>query len=926
MSDMSLDLKAPSFAKVIGKFVYYNSRYDSKVKPVSDIVGNKSVIHEFEKILTYADSMSEIESPSIIFQVSLTAKTTKEDPKPVKYVNAKKWGSNYPDGYDGIGWHTVHGNVELLCQLVSRSFITRLGVKHGGNGLDCFVGSQGIQLDLDADPTIDYVATLDILLANQITPNIIHYSPSGNPDNNKLRAIILFDSLITDYQKLTLYIKAVNSLLPNAADQVHDPARLFYGTLLEVPYSYLESVNSFDSTYNHLDSIGKIVEDTPTLESSKHKDKTILETNVDSTLTLFETANKAVVNYINTKILNNGQSIFDLIPQWCEHHGLTLDNWHQHGSPGSNIEQWRGLDPIDPDNSTTGSSFTVYHADDGTYGYNSGRSGVSGDMPDLWFRLSNQSWNVNADFKDKASWWNAVKEICEYHNVPDFTVLYERQNLSNKFVKDLSSCIDQEKFYKGKVVLVPQKCLKLFLELFQDKFLYDSNDDTYWVYRDLSHRWNKIGSKSIKSFFRTFLESFGDSVYGIPIEDLINPSFINGLSSCLTMLPEKFLLKEQFTIDYNHIPCLNGLYNVNTHELLPYTSKVRNTIVLPYTYTPSQGHGIEAIRKFLEFVSLDNRCVDDVTKWIAATVQLKGYYTKKILGLVGDPGSGKSDLTNLVRSLMVSNHDDFYHSLSRTINANNLLDVGQRFVTGQLKNAALLVLEEFNGLPKNSDGSILKQMVANTEKDGAVVMEESKNVRMMGTFKLRTAIITNGQDFPRLTANDQGWMRRFLIMKYTKKPHTLDSTKIYEDLKDFSIRQDFFNWCLEQNGAEIISHFESIDKILASCFSGNQKDTNDYWYYTVLTEMNSANNKYWRFAKDCLLYAQGSSVSSKTLYTKYQEWCNSEHEHYPGSRTSFGLGIGNAISQLYSIPQHELKKKDSSGNIVYNHIQIDPNS
>lgn len=238
-----------------------NCRATATENAVTELVGDRNIISIVLNVLKQ-DQLLDCEE-WVIIQVNLGYRSTKEDPKPGTKVNQTFWVSNnqnYPETvYSGILWHTVLINLESFHWLIDRGIATRVGIKMSGNTSINYKGQMGNDpIDLDNDPSIDYVGTLDNLLANKITPANISYSPSGNETNNKLRAYIFWDEWITDREECRLRNKQVNAVLPNAAKQIHDPGRYANGSLREALYSYPD-VTNYQEMIQHLDSLDLVL-------------------------------------------------------------------------------------------------------------------------------------------------------------------------------------------------------------------------------------------------------------------------------------------------------------------------------------------------------------------------------------------------------------------------------------------------------------------------------------------------------------------------------------------------------------------------------------------------------------------------------------------------------------------------------------------
>lgn len=267
-----------------------NSLADRKNKPVDKLVGNSKIVSNIEKMLTNPSLYAPIDSPFTVIQIGLSDISTREIPKPknINWTQATNYGFPGKGEHNGIDWHTVYLPTALIEFMISHGYMTRLGIKNGGNDLKHFVGATGVQLDLDADSSLTWQDTLEIAKKYNLKPFMIYCSPSYEPDNNKLRIVFLFNSVVTDYDMVKRLIDGLNSIFPNAASNVGDPARFFYGSLNPIPYSDLNALYDFTELYNHVDSLGFIKD---TLEPVK-------ETEKDSTTDIKESVYDAIASHL----------------------------------------------------------------------------------------------------------------------------------------------------------------------------------------------------------------------------------------------------------------------------------------------------------------------------------------------------------------------------------------------------------------------------------------------------------------------------------------------------------------------------------------------------------------------------------------------------------------------------------------------------
>lgn len=916
---------------------------------VKELVGNPGVLNIFKKILEKPDKKN---TAKVIYQLNLGSRSTLSTPKPVSsLINAKSWGKRYPKekgDWNGICWVTIESSIEKFLQFVELGFPYRLGIKEGGNSQRHYKGNQGIAFDLDNNPEITLEQTKAKLQELELT-GIIHYSPSGNLENNKFRLILFFDQFVEDYSRVNHLVKCLGSLLPNNANNVHDPGRFFYGTIL--PISHVDyQVNDFKFLYAKYSQILEYVEEKPV------QTPLIDLENIDpSGLTIPQRFGLKLSQWLE----KSNECLGNLISKICEHFDLTLDNWHLHDSPGTNLEQWRGLDPIHPEKSTTGSSFTVYHAENGTYAYKADRVGAYGDLIDLWFRFSHHSWDINGgvNSRHKQSYWKAFREFCEFLDVDwikefdleqpkeerkDVTPESSRETINVSTAQQTSSqppveSINVKEAVLGKiqkevrvltwrdcyqikketVSLNPTRCYLYFLQEHKNSFNYDPLKKDFWI--KIDNIWRRKNDEQFKSYLETYFNK-QDDLYNEYVEDLITGSFKKSLYQCFSSFQEHFLNNNPEP-SWDYLPCKNGVFEVETKKLITYAENMAFlTHQLPYTRKKTTGKGIKALRAFLELFFTDNRAIDDFLLWTAGVVQNQGYKMKQAVCLVGDSGAGKSTLCDLVTNLIAPKDLEYQIPIVKDLDANKVFADDGLFNLQPLEYQRLVVISEFTGFSKNSTqgSNTLKKLVGGDSKGYHVTspMKHSNNDR---TFPFKGAFITNSQNYTKFKADDAGINRRLMIINI--QGISGDKTNLFKSLQNFEILEDLWNYFLD---------FDLVEDVYPRMEELSRADCQVPWKIDSMTLMNQANNKYWTFAQECITIIPPESLSedapipqapAKQAYETYTRWCLSQGEKYPGTQTAFGLGLTKAIAHFTKLKTDDIKKRTARG-VIYQYIQI----
>ncbi len=957
-------LTEPSFllyaVSIFYPFKPVNNIYYSDVSSVSvrhslgldAVLGNEGCISLFWKIIK--DEETNTQTNKIIYQINLGSRSSATNPKPVStLINAKSWGKKYPKNgntYDGITWVTVESSIEKFTQFVSNGFAYRLGIKENGNDIKNYIGSQGIAFDLDHNPSITLKATLQKIQELGIN-GIIHYSPSGNPENNKMRLIVFFDEFVKDYDTVNHLTKCIGSLLPNNSNHVHDPARFFYGSILPIPHTdiLLNNFISLNERYKDL------IEKTPRQKQSVDIDTLSLD---DEGLTIPQKFGIKFSEWLKV----NDISLGEIIQKWIENHDLELHNWNLHDSPGSNLEQWRGLDPINGEESKTGSSFTVYHASNGSYGYNSGRSGASGDLIDLWYRLKHHTWNVNGSVKsriDKSGYWQCLREICEFLNVSDWSEEFapksepKQQEIIKEIPKSSSqknniisspavNTVDVAKTSLGKTEgnftltwqdcyvitkngevksLDPTKVALYFLQQNPDKVLFDTANKEFWV--KINHIWKPKNHEAFQGVVLTFIHR-QENLYNHPIKFLVTDTFKSKLCGWFKHLEEDYLIENPES-DWNYIPCANGLFQIETKKFFDYSNpEIQSVFVnyhLPYKRKASTGEGIKLLKQLLERFFIDKRCIDDFLLWVAGVVQNRGYRTKQAVSLIGAAGSGKSSLCNLVRDLVAPEiKENYAYDITKNLPPYKLFSDDGVFNQLPLEHQRLVILSEFTGFTKNSTkgSDAMKNLIADTSANGYKITSPIKHANRDRSFMFKGAFITNSQDYTKFKCEDEGISRRLMIIRVQEIKEFIP--ELFNALDTFEIKEDLWNYFLD---------FDLEDVYIRMSELASAKCTVE-WKIDATIAMNQANNPYWQYALDRIEIVTPESlkenepvptIQAKSVYEDYTKWCFASGEKFPGTQTSFGLGLTKAIAHFTKTTPENIKKRTNKG-VVYSYIRL----
>lgn len=532
-------------------FPFYNALSKRSENPVNELIGNHTKqIRQTLDLLEYSN-----EEPIVKFQVSGVFKSTEKLPKPIPNgqginPNITQWGkyknpSKHDKTYEGCGWHTIEAPLSAIPELIKDGFCLRYGLKEGGNDKKDFIGTQFLGFDLDENELLSIEQTLEKCSEYFVSPFIVHYSPSGTPDEPKLRLIVKLDEFSTDYDRLFNLAARITAILPNAA-KLHDPTRFFYGTIRpDEMYVQLGASNG----------IGYLEEHLPEL-TDEQKNELFNEVIGEDE----STANKRFLKFLRERVLDtelNGDPT-KLVDLWVsylnENEGATLytGEWFDRGSQNGSLNSWNGTDPIKGSRTGRGDSFVISIQQDYTITFNVNHGSFGGDLVDLFYYLSAGSWDVAKQTPQQ--WRKTTDDICTVHGLESF----------NEQDKTEQSCENQKFFLNGgefEIFYQSKKAFKIaidqvivynFRQIFYqpiDELVYRNGDFYLWK----GTHWQKTSLGIIKQIisesFRQVTSKNGDTY------PLAHPSLTNSAVEAL----KNYAYREDWKNPHPAINCKNGI-------------------------------------------------------------------------------------------------------------------------------------------------------------------------------------------------------------------------------------------------------------------------------------------------------------------------------------------------------------------------------
>ena len=264
------------------------------------------------------------------------------------------------------------------------------------------------------------------------------------------------------------------------------------------------------------------------------------------------------------------------------------------------------------------------------------------------------------------------------------------------------------------------------------------------------------------SSFDNFWQEISDTQALKVVDNILSQAFPEGFSitklRSIEGLLRIYLSDPRWETSTDLLPLANGVLNLKTKELLPYTAQYKFQWQLPYGYDP--GQKIDIVWQWLVDVTGNDLAA---IKTIRAFMRLLlvGGTVQKFLEIIGPGGTGKSTLIRLLIALV----GDINHAAT---DLKNLED--NRFEAAMLYGKRLAVISDSSRY--GGECSVLKAI---TGQDP--VRLERKNKQQSNSFVFGGAVIIASNAPIQSTDYSSGLARRRLPIRFSKKISDADKKK-----------------------------------------------------------------------------------------------------------------------------------------------------
>lgn len=400
-------------------------------------------------------------------------------------------------------------------------------------------------------------------------------------------------------------------------------------------------------------------------------------------------------------------------------------------------------------------------------------------------------------------------------------------------------------------------------EAFKKQVFYDKNRFSHDKFAE--HIRTQYHVKKINGL----LHIYENGVY-VPGYDAIERAMVREISSLTSNQRNEVLkylnvvcVQEEECTDLNLIAFKNGIYNLNTDRLEPFSPQHIITNKIPWNYNPDAKS--ELVDSVLDKLS----CGDTDIRYVLEEVAGACLYRSASLGggmaaiLVGDKSNGKTTFIHMVESMIGKEN---YSSL-------DMKELGDRFsmimLYGKLANLGDDISNQYI-----ADTSILKKLIT-----GEMVKAEEKGKPAIN-FISNAMHIYSANDIPHMKDPTGAMLRRLLLIplngKFTKNTPGYDPFIRYELGK--AEHMEYFIQLALDGLAEVLRN---------KAFTVPAKAEQQKASYEV------ENNPILAFIEES---GKASIINEPTadVYKRYQVFC-ADNGFQPGSNLTFSKAVNKAL-------------------------------
>lgn len=360
-----------------------------------------------------------------------------------------------------------------------------------------------------------------------------------------------------------------------------------------------------------------------------------------------------------------------------------------------------------------------------------------------------------------------------------------------------------------------------------------------FVYNKEKGVYQNVSENQFKSFIKHF----------IPY-NMVKMKDVNEVFANIETDNDKIIDEELFNADENIINFEDGILDIRTMELKPHSPDILSTIQIPAKYMEIEKSSANApvFEKYmLHLVDNDMEKYDIIMQYMGLCISnIYGFRTKKVLFLVGEGNTGKSQIKKLIENILGNEN----------ISTTDLKELNERFGTSSIYQKRLVGCNDMS-YQRISDMSLFKAL-----SGGDKIMFEFKSKNSFPAL-FKGALWFNCNELP-LFGGDKGeWVyERILPINCGKAvPENERDPHLFEKM-----------W--EEKNTIIRIALYYLQVLIANDFRLNiPKDSK-----SKLNEYKTRNNTLLSFIEECCEVDIEGTIYGRTKKTDfkkaYYKWCD----------------------------------------------------
>jgi len=352
---------------------------------------------------------------------------------------------------------------------------------------------------------------------------------------------------------------------------------------------------------------------------------------------------------------------------------------------------------------------------------------------------------------------------------------------------------------------------------------------------------------------KTYIEEINRIVLGVAYTSHISNNIIRKIMSESYIEPDKFFNQQN---DYpEQIPVQNGLLNIKTKKLIPFTEKYIYFNKLSVKYNPKAT--CEVFKKFISEITKNEQDIKAIQELIGYCL-LKEYRYETAFMFYGSNGrNGKSKLLSTIEALL---------------GAENITNISlqeiekSHFSLSDLHNKLVNISPEISKSAINNTGTF-KQL---TGRDRIAADRKHKTIIKFVNY---AKMIFTSNELPPINTNSDAFWLRWLVIEF---PHQFLSKKEYNILSDEEKKKS------KIQDTEIINKLttqEELEGLLVWALEGyqrlskNRDFTNDRTANDVKKDWSMRSNSVLAFSEDNIMVDYDGYITKKDFRISYINFC-----------------------------------------------------